>query len=103
MGIGSLYIRDSASVDKALDLERFLTGYCRAHKKYPDQDIVSARFPELRTENEWYYWLSETGESATFQYPMLLPLPSAPGQSKVSAFIPIVYAYVVRHPCRRMP
>jgi hypothetical protein len=100
LGIGSMYVRDSNSVENALILEKFLKDYCREHGSYPDQNTVENRFPELQPGNEWYYWPSETRSVATFQYPMLLPLPSAPGQPKISEFFPVIYSYVVKHPCQ---
>ena len=100
LGFGWLYMKDSATVEKALILENFFKDYCRQHNIYPEFEIVEKNFPELYPDREWYYWPNETRTVATFQYPMTLPIPSAPGRSKLSEFIPIIYSYAVHHPCQ---
>jgi hypothetical protein len=99
-GLGGLYMKDSATVEQALVVEKFFKDYCRQHNSYPELETIEKNFPELYPEREWYYWPNETRTVASFQYPMTLPLPSAPGRSKLSEFIPIIYSYVVRHPCQ---
>lgn len=98
-GLGKVYLRDSATVEQALLVEKFFKDYCRQHNRYPDIEIVETTFPELYPDREWYYWPNETMAVASFQYPMMLPLPSAPGSSKFSEFMPVIYSYVVKHPC----
>lgn len=61
---------------------------------------MEKRFPGLYPDREWYYWPNEKHTIASFQYSMTLPVPAAPGHSKLSEFMPVIYAYVVRHPCR---
>ena len=100
LGIGRLYLNDSAAVEKALLVEEFFEDYCQLHKSYPEIEAVENKFPELYPDREWYYWPNEARTVASFQYPMTLPLPSAPGRSKVSEFIPVIYSYVVHHPCK---
>lgn len=100
LGVGTLYVSDSATVAQANEVEAYLQDYCREHNEYPDYEKVEGRFPELYPNQEWYYWPSETLTSAAFQYPMTLPIPSAPGRSKVSEFLPVIYAYAVQHPCK---
>ena len=99
LGFGGLYVKDSATVEQARILEKFLKDYCRQKKSYPELEIVEKQFPELYPDQEWYYWPNESRTVATFQYPMTLPIPSAPGRSKLSEFIPIIYSYAVYHPC----
>jgi len=100
LGLGSLYMRDSGTVEQALLVEKFFKDYCRQHNSYPEYETLKTNFPELYPDREWYYWPNETLTDATFQYPMTLPLPSAPGHSKISEFVPIIYSYAVRHPCQ---
>jgi len=100
LGVGKLYLRDSAAVEQALIVEKFFKDYCRMHNRYPEFETVENSFPELYPDREWYYWPNEARTVATFQYPMTLPLSSAPGHSKVSEFFPIIYSYVVHHPCQ---
>ena len=102
LGLGRFYMKDSATVEQALLVEKFFQDYCRQHSKYPEFETVKNKFPELYPDREWYYWPNETRTVASFQYPMTLPLSSAPGRSKVSEFVPIIYSYVVHHPCRGM-
>lgn len=100
LGGGKLYLNDSTTVAQALIVEEYFKDYCRLHNSYPASETLKNRFPELYTRREWYYWPNKTWTVATFQYPMTLPLPSAPGRSKVSEFIPIIYSYAVHHPCK---
>ena len=100
--VGRLYLKDSAAVAQALLVEKFFKDYCQLHKSYPEIETVENSFPELYPDREWYYWPNEARTLASFQYPMTLPLSSAPGRSKVSEFIPIIYSYVVHHPCKSL-
>jgi hypothetical protein len=99
LGVGTLYVNDSATVEQAIVAEEYLKDYCRLHNEYPDYEKLESRFPDLYPDQEWYYWPNETLTIATFQYPMTLPMPSAPGRSKVSEFFPVIYSYAVQHPC----
>jgi hypothetical protein len=96
LGVGGLYLKDSAAVEQALLVETFFEDYCQLHKSYPEIETVENNFPELYP----HYWPNEAQTVASFQYPMTLPLSSAPGRSKVSEFIPVIYSYVVHHPCK---
>ncbi len=87
-------------MEKALILEKFFKDYCRQQNSYPELEIVEKTFPDLYPDRGWYYWPNETRTNATFQFPMTLPIPSAPGHSKLSEFIPIIYSYAVHHPCQ---
>ncbi len=100
LGVGGLYLKDSAAVKQALLVEKFFKDYCQLHKSYPEIQTVENNFPELYPDKEWYYWPNEARTVGSFQYPMTLPLSSAPGRSKFSEFIPIIYSYVVHHPCK---
>lgn len=102
LGVGKLYVKDSGTVKQAILVEKFFINYCRQHNSYPELETVEKNFPELYPEREWYYWPNETRTVASFQYPMTLPMTSAPGRSKFSEFIPVIYSYVVRHPCREI-
>lgn len=86
LGIVKLYINDSATVEQAGIVEEYLKEYCRQHNSYPKFETVVEQFPQLYPDHEWYYWPNETWTTATFQYPMTLPLSSAPGRSKLSEF-----------------
>jgi hypothetical protein len=97
---GRLYLKDSAAVEQALLVEKFFEDYCQLHKSYPEIETVENYFPELYPDREWHYWPNEARTVASFQYPMTLPLSSAPGRSKVSEFLPFIYSYVVHHPCK---
>lgn len=98
-GVGRLYVRDAATVEQAVLVEQFLQEYCRQHGRYPDISTLESQFPELYPDGEWYYWPNEAHSLAAFQYPMTLPLGSAPGRSKLSEFFPVIYSYAVQHPC----
>ena len=102
LGVGTLYVKDSATVEQAIAVEEYLKDYCRSHNGYPEYGVVENQFPELYPNQEWYYWPNETWTVATFQYPMTLPVSSAPGRSKFSEFFPVIYSYAVRHPCKNL-
>jgi hypothetical protein len=101
-GIGRLYVKDSATVEQALVVEAYIKDHCRQHNSYPKYEELEKRFPELYPNREWYYLPNETWTVATFQYPMTLPVSSAPGRSKFSEFFPVIYSYAVRHPCKNL-
>ena len=100
LGVGKLYVKDTATVEQALIVEEYFKDYCRLNNSYPKFETIENRFPELYPNREWHYWPNETWTVATFQYPMTLPLSSALGRSKVSEFFPVIYSYAVRHPCK---
>jgi len=100
LGAYRVYQSDSATVEQAIIVDKYFKDYCRQHKRYPEIVKVKKRFPELYPNQEWYYWPNKTLTNASFQYPMTLPLPSAPGRSKVSEFFPVIYSYAVQHPCK---
>lgn len=94
----ALYRKDSATVEQALEVRNFLVGLCEAEGRYPTEREFETRYGRL-LEDDWYYWPTADLAQATFQYPMTLPLGRAPGESKLSEFFPIIYAYAVRDPC----
>ena len=100
LGLGRIYMKDSQTVEQAYLVEKFFKDYCRQHNSYPEKETVENKFPKLYPDREWYYWPNETRTIASFQYPMTLPIPSAPGRSKFSEFIPVIYSYAVHHPCQ---
>ncbi len=100
--VGQLYVKDSATVEQAIVVDEYFKRYCSAHNSYPDSRVLEAEFPELYSGQEWYYWPNETLTVASFQYPLTLPIVSAPGRSKFSEFFPIIYSYVVQDPCKHL-
>ena len=103
LGLSLLYVRNSETVQQARIVEDFLQEFCRQAGSYPGIDEFSRRFPDLDPTRQWYYWPNEKRTAASFQYPMTLPLWSAPGRSKLSEFFPVIYAYAVIDPCGRLP
>ena len=99
VGIPKLYVKDSATVKQAIIVEAYFQNYCRRHNRYPEYEELEKQFPELYPGQEWYYWPNDTWTVATFQYPVTLSLPSAPGRSKFSEFFPVIYSFAVHHPC----
>ena len=99
VGVFMLYRQDAATVAQAQEVEAFILGYCQQHKTYPATATLQAKFPNRFGQGEWFYWPSENLDQATYQYPMTLPLPSAPGKFKLSEFFPVIYAYAHRNAC----
>lgn len=99
-GILILYAIDSATVKQAVVVDQYLKDYCLSHNSYPAYATLESAFPELYPNGEWFYWPNESLSVASFQYPMTLPLPTAPGSAKMSEFVPVIYSYAVRDPCK---
>ena len=96
----SFYMKDSQTVQKAMVVRAYFVNFCMENGRYPNQDEFDQRFQKLAVDPDWFYWPAEDLKAGTFQYPMTLPLSSAPGSSKLSEFMPIIYSYAVRNPCQ---
>ncbi len=95
-----LYMKDSKTVQEAKVVRAYFVNFCMEHARYLSKEEFDQRFPKLAADPEWFYWPGEDLKSGTFQYPMSLPVPSAPGASKFSEFTPIIYSYAVSNPCQ---
>jgi len=95
-----LYIKDSKTVQEAIVVRAYFVNFCMENARYPKYEEFEKRYPELAKDPEWFYWPGEGLKAGTFQYPMTLPLSSAPGRSKFSEFMPIIYSYAVSNPCQ---
>ncbi len=95
-----LYMKDSKTVQQAMVVRAYFVNFCMENARYPEQEEFGQRFPKLAQDPDWFYWPGEDFKSGTFQYPMTLPLSSAPGNSKFSEFMPIIYSYAVSNPCK---
>lgn len=95
-----LYMKDSKTVQEAIVVRAYLVNFCMENARYPKKEEFDQRFPRLAAAPNWSYWLSKDLKVGNFQYPMTLPLFSAPGDSKISEFMPVIYAYAVRNPCQ---
>lgn len=96
----SLYMKDSQTVQEAIAVRAYVVNFCMENARYPKKEEFDQRFPNQAADPDWFYWPAEDLKAGTFQYPMTLPVPSAPGDSKFSEFMPVIYAYAVRNPCQ---
>lgn len=96
----NLYMKDSKTVQEAIVVRAYVVNFCMEHARYLSKEEFDQRFPKLAADPDWFYWPGENLKAGTFQYPMTLPLPSAPGNSKFSEFMPIIYSYAVSNPCQ---
>ncbi len=96
----NLYMKDSKTVQEANVVRAYVVNFCMENARYLSKEEFDQRFPKLAADPEWFYWPGEDLKSGTFQYPMTLPVPLAPGNSKFSEFMPIIYAYAVSNPCQ---
>lgn len=96
----NLYMKDSKMVQEAMVVRAYFVNFCMENARYPSKEEFEQRFPKLAADPEWFYWPGKDLISGTFQYPMTLPVPLAPGDSKFSEFMPIIYAYAVSNPCQ---
>ncbi len=95
-----LYMKDSKTVQQAMVVRAYFVNFCMENARYLSKEEFDQRFPKLAKDPDWFYWPGENLKAGTFQYPMTLPLSSAPGNSKFSEFMPIIYAYAVSNPCQ---
>ena len=95
-----LYMKDSHTVQQAMVVRAYFVNFCMENARYPKYEEFEKRYPELAKDPDWFYWPGEDFKNGTFQYPMTLPLPGAPGNSKFSEFMPIIYSYAVSNPCQ---
>ena len=96
----SLYMKDSQTVQEAIVVRAYVVNFCMENARYLSKEEFDQRFPKLASNPDWFYWPGEDLKTATFQYPMTVPVPSAPGTSKFSEFMPIIYSYAVSNPCQ---
>jgi type II secretory pathway pseudopilin PulG len=95
-----LYMKDSKTVQQAMVVRAYFVNFCMENARYPKKEEFENRFSKLAADPDWFYWPAEDLKTGTFQYPMTLPVPSAPGDSKFSEFMPVIYSYAVRNPCQ---
>ncbi len=95
-----LYMKDSKTMQKAIVVRAYFVNFCMENARYPKYEEFEKQFPELAADPDWFYWPGEGLKAGTFQYPMTLPLFSAPGNSKFSEFMTVIYAYAVSNPCQ---
>ena len=98
--VAMLYMKDSKTVQEAIVVRAYFVNFCMENAQYPKKEEFDRRFPKLAANPDWFYWPSKDLMKGTFQYPMTLPVPLAPGDSKFSEFMPIIYAFSVRNPCQ---
>jgi hypothetical protein len=95
-----LYMKDSKTAQQAMVVRAYVVNFCMENARYPKYEEFEKRFPKLAAYPDWFYWPAEDLKTGTFQYPMTLPVPSAPGNSKFSEFMPVIYSYAVSNPCQ---
>ncbi len=96
----TLYIKDSETVQEAMRVRAYVVNFCMENTRYPKKEEFEKRFPRLAADPDWSYSPGEELQTGTFQYPLNLPVPSAPGYSKFSVHIPVVDTYAVTNPCQ---
>ena len=78
--------------------------HCAIHNTYPAANEIDEQFPGLLDKDSgWFYWPAEDLRMATLQYPVKIQSGDAPGNAKISEFMPWIYAYAVRNPCGVFP
>ncbi len=97
LSIGLVYKKDYQTAKQAITVREFLLQNYKKENKYPTEDLFWKNFLELKGK-QWYYWPSNDLAQATFQYPMNIPVWGAPGKSKFSEFLPVIYSFTVRNP-----
>lgn len=95
-----LYMKDSKTAQEAMVVRAYVVNFCMENALYPKKDEFEKRFPKLAADPDWFYRPAEDLTQAAFQYPMNLPLPSAPGDARFSNIIHGVFSYTVDNPCQ---
>ena len=94
------YMKDSKTVQKAIVVRAFFVNFCMENGGYPTQEEFDQKFPKLAADPKWLYRPSEDLMEGAFQYPMTLPVPLAPGESKYAESMPVIDSYSVTNPCK---
>lgn len=94
-----LFAVDCMTIDQALDVQIKVRKFCADNNRYPSKKEFYLFFESDELAKEWYYFPGQRERLASYQYPMTFPIPWAPGKSKLSEFIPVIYANVVVNPC----
>lgn len=96
-----LYQVDSQNLEHVRGLLTELRAYCAIKGKYPDKKLFKEMVERqgVANEKEWLLMTSEDFTKGSLQYPMSLPILWAPGKAKLSEFLPVIYAFVIREPC----
>lgn len=92
-----LYQKDSKTVQEAMVVRAYVVNFCMEYARYPKKEEFEKRFSKLAGNPDWLYQPGEDLKSGTFQYPMTVPVLSAPGESKFAEF---TGAYAVSNPCQ---
>ena len=96
----NLYMKDSKTVQEAIVVRAYVVNFCMEYSRYPSKKEFDKRFPKLAAKPDWTYRPGKDLKSGAFQYSTTLPVPSAPGNSKLSEFMFVIYAYTVSNPCQ---
>lgn len=100
-GLQHLYLKDSESLEKVRAVLTEVQAYCAVKKLYPDKEIFNAIVArhDVTNPKEWILFTSKDLKKGALQYPMNLPILWAPGEAKISEFIPTIYAFIIKDPC----
>lgn len=100
-GIQYLYLKDSKSLESLRGVLSELQAKCALAGRYPNKEEFKTILSHhnLENPNEWLLFTSMDLKKGSLQYPMNLPILWAPGQAKISEFLPVIYAFVIKDPC----
>ena len=94
------YKEDSNTAQEAMVVRAYMVNFCMENTRYLSKEEFDKRFPQLAADPDWFYRPAEDLTQGAFQYPMNLPLPSAPGDAHFSDLGHGVFSYTVRNPCQ---
>jgi hypothetical protein len=100
-GLQYLYLEDSRSLEQVRRVTADLEAYCALKREYPDKKTFSDMLSrhQVSDPKEWFLFTSKDLKRGALQYPMNLPILWAPGEAKISEFIPTIYAFIIKEPC----
>jgi|SRR3990172_970917 len=96
--ISILQYKDRETIDKAKELDFYISQYCEANNRLPTSAHLHERFPDLSTNIGWFYFTDDKSW-LKLQYPVRWRNSDAIGTPGISEFTATVYAYSIEYHC----
>lgn len=96
--ISALQYSDAKTIDRAKEVDFYITQYCTAHGALPTSVQLHERFPGLTVEAGWFLFTDDV-TWLKVQYPVKWSNSRALGKSKRSEFMATTYSYILEYHC----
>lgn len=94
----ALQLTDAKAIDTAKEVDFYITQYCSAISQLPTSARLRERFPDLSTDNGWFYFTDDK-TWLKVQYPVKWRNNSAIGMPQRSEFTATIYSYTLEYRC----